>query len=266
MISTIRNKPFWRRALPKLLSAAFWLCLWQWAYAAVGQEILVAPPRDVLLRLVRLAQTGTFWLTALFSMGRIVEGFLLGVLLGTGLAVLTECSAVLDALFRPLLGVMKATPVASFIILALVWVRAAQVPVFACVLIVLPLVWANVSEGIRKTDQNLLGMARMYGFGAAGTIRRVYAPSILPYFTAACATGMGMAWKGGVAAEVLSSLPLSLGGEIYRSKIYLETGDLFAWTAVVILMSVLLERAMLQVVKSTGRRFGFGAREEDHGT
>lgn len=265
MISTIRNRSVRRRAALRLLSAAFWLCLWQWAYFAVGQEILVASPGDVLCRLARLARTGSFWLTVLFSMGRIVEGFLIGVLLGAGLAVLTESSSVLDALFRPALVVMRATPVASFIILALVWIRAAHVPVFACVVIVLPLVWANVSEGIRKTDPNLLGMARMYGFGASGTARRVYVPSILPYFTAACTTGMGMAWKGGVAAEVLSSLPLSLGGEIYLSKIYLETGDLFAWTAVVVLMSVLLERAMIRVVKAAGKRFGFGGEGESHG-
>lgn len=265
MISTIRNKSAWRRAALKLLSAAFWLCLWQWAYSAVGQEILVVSPGYVLSRLAQLARTGSFWLTVLFSMGRIVEGFLIGVLFGAGLAVLTECSSVLDALFRPVLVVMRATPVASFIILALVWMRSAQVPVFACVVIVMPLVWANVSEGIRKTDPSLLQMARMYGFGAAGTARRVYVPSILPYFTVACTTGMGMAWKGGVAAEVLSSLELSLGGEIYLSKIYLETGDLFAWTAVVILMSVLLERAMIGAVKATGRRFGFGVRGENHG-
>ena len=265
MISTIRNKRFPRRFLLALLSAAFWLFVWQRAYLAAGQEILVPSPAHVLFRLWELARQGGFWLTVLSSMERIVLGFLLGVLLGAAFAVATRLSSVLDALFGPVLGVVKATPVASFIILALVWMKSSRVPVFACVLIVVPIVWANVSEGIRKTDPGLLQMARMYRFGAARTVRMVYAPSVLPYFTAACTTGMGMAWKGGVAAEVLSSLPLSLGGEIYRAKIYLETGDLFAWTAVVVVLSVLLERAAVRMVKARGGRPRSGARGKEHG-
>lgn len=265
MIFTIRNKKRFHRAAVGTFSALFWVGAWQCAYLAVGQEILVASPLEVLSRLATLVCQGEFWLTALFSMCRISGGFLLGVLLGSGAAVLTESSLVGNALLRPVIGIMKATPVASFIILALVWMKSSQVPVFAAAVIVLPILWSNVSEGIRKTDRSLLQMARLYRFGRAGTLRRVYVPSVLPYFTAACTTGMGMAWKGGVAAEVLSSLPLSLGGQIYNSKVYLETVDLFAWTAVVILFSVLLERALLHAVKYAGKRYGFYSTEENHG-
>lgn len=264
MISITSRKRPARRAAFGLLSAAFWLCVWQRAAVRAGQEILVAPPAAVLRRLWELSGRADFWLTVLFSMGRVVEGFALGVVLGTAAAVLTEAVPFFDALFRPILGIIKATPVASFIILALVWMKSARVPVFVSVLIVLPLVWANVSEGIRKTDRGLLEMARLYRFGAARTVRLVYAPSVLPYFLAAGTTGMGMAWKGGVAAEVLSSLPLSLGGEIYRSKIYLETADLFAWTAVVVVLSVLLERAMVRLLRTADRRI-VRARGGEHG-
>jgi NitT/TauT family transport system permease protein len=265
MISIIRNKKRFRRIAVGAFSAFFWIGVWQWAYLAVGEEILVASPLEVLNRLADLVRQENFWLTVLFSMCRISEGFLLGALLGSGAAILTEVFPVGNALLRPVIGIMKATPVASFIILALVWMKTSQVPVFASALIVLPILWANVSEGIRKTDRGLLQMADMYRFGRIGTVRKVYLPSVLPYFTAACTTGMGMAWKGGVAAEVLSSLPLSLGGEIYQSKIYLETVDLFAWTAVVILLSVLLERALLRAVKYAGRRYGFYSGEDIDG-
>lgn len=271
MISIIKNKKSsrkmkgFRRAAVGAFSALFWIGIWQWAYLAVGQEILVASPMEVLRRLSDLVCRGDFWLTVVLSLCRISEGFFLGTLLGSGAAVLTETFFIGNALLRPVIGVMKATPVASFIILALVWMKTSQVPVFASAVIVLPILWANVSEGIRKTDRGLLQMASLYRFGRIGTVRRVYLPSVLPYFTAACTTGMGMAWKGGVAAEVLSSLSLSLGGEIYRSKIYLETVDLFAWTAVVILLSVLLERALLFAVKYAGRRYGFYFGEEHDG-
>lgn len=265
MISIIRNKKRFRQVAAGAFSAFFWIGVWQWAYWAAGQEILVASPLEVLHRLFELVRQGDFWLTVLLSVCRITEGFFLGVLFGCGAAVVTEASSVGNALLRPVIGIMKATPVASFIILALVWMKTSQVPSFASALIVLPILWSNVSEGIRKTDRGLLQMADLYRFGRIGTVRRVYLPSVLPYFTAACATGMGMAWKGGVAAEVLSSLSLSLGGEIYNSKIYLETVDLFSWTAVVIVLSVLLEQALLRLVKYAGKRYGFYSGEERNG-
>ncbi|MFU0833161.1 MAG: ABC transmembrane type-1 domain-containing protein [Oscillospiraceae bacterium] len=264
MIFTIRNRKIFRKIVAGIFAALFWVGVWQMVYLTVGLEILVASPAQVWKRLLELVFQREFWLTVLFSMCRIVEGFLLGVFLGIVAAVFSEISTIAQALIRPMVSIIKATPVASFIILALVWMKSQMVPVFASALIVLPILWTNLSEGIEKTDNGLLQMAKMYGFGTIGTVRSVYLPSVLPYFTAACTAGMGMAWKGGVAAEVLSSLPLSLGGEIYRSKIYLETVDLFAWTAVVILLSVLLERALLWTVEAVGKRYGFYSAEVGH--
>lgn len=264
MIFIIRNHKTLGKIATGIFAALFWIGAWQIVYLAVGQDILVASPAQVWNRISELLTKKEFWLTVLFSMCRIVQGFFWGVLLGIAASVLSEISSVAKALIRPMVGIIKATPVASFIILALVWMKSPMVPVFASALIVLPILWSNLSEGIRKTDSGLLQMAKMYEFGKIGTVRSVYLPSVLPYFTAACTTGMGMAWKGGVAAEVLSSLPLSLGGEIYRSKIYLETVDLFAWTAVVVLLSVVLERTLLWTVKAAGKRYGFYSAEAGH--
>ena len=147
-----------------------------------------------------------------------------------------------EALLRPVLRIVKATPVASFIILALVWIPSPGVPVFTSFLMVFPIVFENVLSGMRHTDRQLLEMGRMFRLSRAALFRQIYAPSLAPYLSAACATGLGLAWKAGVAAEVLANTRLSLGGKIYAAKIYLETPDLFAWTAVVIAMSVALEK------------------------
>lgn len=255
MISITKNSGL-RSAAGKVFSALFWLCVWQLAYSVVGQEILIVSPVQVFVRLSELVREKDFWLTVLFSMLRISEGFLAGVLAGTFLAVLSFAGRLLCDLIRPVVSIVKATPVASFIILALVWMQSPRVPVFAAALVVMPIVWENVREGIIGTDRNLLEMARSFRFGGARTVRRVYLPSVAPYFTAACATSMGMAWKGGIAAEVLSSIPLSIGGRIYEAKIYIDTADLFSWTAVVIIMSVLLEKLLVRAMQRAGRRFG----------
>ena len=121
---------------------------------------------------------------------------------------------------------------------------------------VLPMVWANVSQGIEATDAKLLEVARLFRFSRWKTLWKVYLPSVRPYFVAACTTGMGFAWKSGIAAEVLGTPRGTIGRELYNAKIYLETPDLFAWTAVVVLMSVLIEKGMLALLNRSRRRKG----------
>ncbi|MBW7573945.1 ABC transporter permease [Caproiciproducens faecalis] len=256
MTSTTQNKTiFQNKGFRKILAAVFWIGLWQLAYLTVKQEILIVSPVRVLQRLFELSQSTEFWLTAFLSMLRILEGFLLGVIFGCVLAVLTSVSRMMYEIFYPVISIIKATPVASFIILALVWIPSPHVPSFTSFLMVTPIVWANVVNGIKKTDRNLLQMAAVYRFGLARTVKRIYLPSAMPYFTAACTTGMGLAWKAGIAAEVLAVTPLSIGRQIYNSKIYIETDNLFAWTVVVIGMSVVLEFLMVRLMKKVGEKY-----------
>lgn len=228
-----------------LLAAAVWLAVWQFAYWLIGRDLLLASPLQVGSRLAELAMQGSFWATALMSLLRIMAGFGLGLLAGTALAVLTARSAVFLAVFQPAISAIRATPVASFIILALVWMSSSRVVIFIVFLMVMPVIWANVTEGIRKTDPQLLEMARVFGFTRSQVVRLIYIPSISPFFAAAATTGLGLGWKAGIAAEVLSTPRLSLGGELYNAKIYLETADLLAYTVVVILLSLLLEKLLL---------------------
>ena len=87
-------------------------------------------------------------------------------------------------------------------------------------------------------------MAKTYRFPLFKTVRLVYLPSLRPYFVSAITTAMGLAWKSGVAAEVLCVPKASIGTQIFNTKLYLEIPDLFAWTAVVVVLSLLLEKAL----------------------
>jgi NitT/TauT family transport system permease protein len=255
-ISTIQNSnSVSARILRKLFAAAFWLALWQVLYMIVRQEILIVSPVCVLQRLFLLGTDGAFWMTVLSSMLRILIGFLVAVLAGTVLAVLTSSVRIFYDLFHPVISIVKATPVASFIILALFWIQTNHVPVLIAFLMVVPVIWGNVENGIKKVDPKLLQMAKCFDFGAVKTFKRVYVPSIMPYFTAACTTGMGLAWKAGIAAEVLAYAEPSIGRQIYNAKRDIETADLFAWTVVVIIMSVILEWLMVKIMKSVGSKY-----------
>lgn len=234
--------PRWAAAVVTL---AVWLLLWQAAYRLVGRDLLLASPWAVCRRVAALAATGAFWRTAAGSMGRILLGFLSAVALGTLLAALTARFRALYTFFALPMDLIKATPVASFVILALVWIKGQNLSAFVSFLMVLPLIWRNVHEGIRSTDKGLLEMARVYRLSRWRTLRAVVVPAAAPHFLAAVRVGAGFAWKAGVAGEVIAIPKNAIGTELYEAKVYLETTDLFAWTAVVILLSVLLERTVV---------------------
>lgn len=254
MTSTIRDKNTRLSPALRLGAVAVWLLLWQLASMAVGLPLLLPSPLAVLLRLGQLCTGADFWLTVASSLLRILLGFLLGVLFGTALAGLCWRFRLIDALARPLLGVLKSTPVASFIILALVWVKTTWLATVISFIMVLPLIYANVREGIDSADRQLLEMAQVFRLSRRKTFRYCYLPAILPFFLSAISSALGFAWKSGIAAEVLGRPARAIGSQIYDSKIYLETPDLFAWTLVVILLSVLLERLAVRFVRWAGKR------------
>ena len=252
--STTRDKNTRLSPALRLGAVAVWLLLWQLASMAVGLPLLLPSPLAVLLRLGQLCTGADFWLTVASSLLRILLGFLLGVLFGTALAGLCWRFRLIDVLARPLLGVLKSTPVASFIILALVWVKTTWLATVISFIMVLPLIYANVREGIDSADRQLLEMAPGFRLSRRKTFRYCYLPAILPFFLSAISSALGFAWKSGIAAEVLGRPARAIGSQIYDSKIYLETPDLFAWTLVVILLSVLLERLAVRFVRWTGKR------------
>jgi NitT/TauT family transport system permease protein len=242
-----------------LIPLIFWLVVWAIAALAVGKELLLPGPWTVVRALGALAVTGTFWATTAATLARVFLGLLAGVVLGVAIAVLTCASRWCDRLLSPLVRVIRATPVASFILLVLLWVATGRVPVVISALMVLPVVWGNVSRGIRETDPQLLEMAAAYRLGPGRTLARIYLPSVAPYFTAGVETGLGLAWKAGVAAEVLCRPKLAIGTQVFYTRTYLETADLFAWTLVVIVLSLLLETALVRVLRKGVARHGPGA-------
>ena len=180
---------------------------------------------------------------------RILSGFALGVAGGILLAVLTARSRFAEELLRPLRSVVKATPVTSFILLALLWLASDLVPLFIAFLMVLPIVWTSTADAIVHTDARLVEMGRVFGLSKAKILLKIYVPSVLPESLAACTTSLGFAWKAGVAAEIIALPQRSIGYQLYESKLRIETVDLFAWTLLVILLSMLLEWLLVSCMR-----------------
>lgn len=238
-----------RRYWVWLLVAAVYVAVWQLATLLAGNELLLPGPAATVRRFVVLLGRTDSWLRAGISLLRIVAGYVCGVLCGLFLAVVSARFRFADALLAPLRSIVKATPVTSFILLALLWLRSGVVPAFISFLMVMPIVWANVLMAIRATDPRLLEMARAYRFSKGMLLKNVYAPAVLPAFLASCTTALGFAWKAGVAAEILALPQLSIGYALYMSKLHIETLDLFAWTMLIVILSMLLETLLTRLLR-----------------
>ena len=245
-----------RKPLISLLVLIFWVGLWFLAAKLVGKELLLPSPDQVARRFYELAAEPAFWTTIGCSILRVLTGILSATVLGVLLAVLTEKSALFKLLLSPLMTLVKSTPVASFIILALIWLGRGILPAFISGLLALPVVWANVSAGIAAQDPQLLELAKVYSFPRERVLRRITIPTVLPYFRSALSSALGLGWKAGIAAEVLTVPQNSIGKMIYESKLYLETTSLFAWTLTVILLSLVIERILLRFIRQGSRKGG----------
>ena len=233
----------------------FWLGLWSFTAWRLGQPLLLPLPHRVAACLWGLMKSPSFWSTTGASLLRVLTGLVLAVVLGCVLAVLTERYEWLNARFSPVLTLIRSVPVASFILLAVLWIGRDRVPVFIVVLMALPVVWSNVAAGIHTTDPALLEMSRAYQFSRWRQLRRVWLPSVMPQFLSACRTALGLAWKAGVAAEVLTVPAKSIGRMLYTTKQNLEVEELFAWTAVVVVLSLIIEQGLLSLLSAAGSAY-----------
>ena len=233
----------------------FWIIIWEALSLIVGQELLLPAPLQVLTVWFGLLKTGEFWTATGMSLLRILIGFAAAVVVGCLLAACTARIYVVRMFLSPILQLIRTAPVASFIILTFVWIQEDYIPAFIAFLMVVPLVWANVEEGIHRTDEKLLEMGRVYGLSGRTIWEKIRIPSLMPYLLTALQTGLGFAWKSGVAAEVICRPNLAIGDLLYQAKQYLATPEVFAWTLTVVLLSLCIEKGLVFLFKKFGKRY-----------
>jgi len=221
----------------------------------IGEELFLPSPVSVIRTLIGLLGTKDFYIAIGSSFLRIGAGFAAGLLLGAGLALLSLKMRAVRILLRPMMTVIKSIPVASFVILALILVGSRHLALLICFLMVLPVIYTNTLAGLDSTDPQLLEVAKIYGTPKGRTLLYIYFPAAAPYISAGITVALGLCWKSGVAAEVIGLTAGSIGRKLYDAKIHLNIAELFAYTAVIVLVSRVFEKAALWLFKLIRRKF-----------
>lgn len=236
--------------LGKIIAVFFALLIWQIAAEVIDQSILLVSPVDVALRMLNIWQVEGFASSILFSFCHIAGGFLIALAAGIILAALSARFPWVETALWPFMITVKTVPVASFVVICLIWLSAENLSVFISFLIVLPVVYGNILAGLKDEDKKMAELAQVFRVPLLKRIMYIHMPQIKPFVMSACATSLGMSWKAGIAAEIIGTPDGSIGKQLYYAKIYLDTDDLLCWTVIIVVISVMFEKLFMLMLRT----------------
>ena len=238
----------------RLLAVLFWLLLWQVGAAALNSRILLVSPLQTLIRLAELICSLSFWQTVMNTSGQVMAGFGLALGLALPLSFLAGRFGLVSALLSPALKALRSIPVASFIILALILLPSRMLAVLISFMVAFPILYQAVADALQRRSTALQEAAAVFRLNGWRRLRYLDAFQLLPALATACRMCVGMCWKAGVAAELIGIPRQSIGERLQQAKLYLDTADLFAWTAAIIVLSAVFERAVLWMIDTAAKR------------
>ncbi|PKM51768.1 MAG: ABC transporter permease [Firmicutes bacterium HGW-Firmicutes-7] len=250
MLFITKNKTLFH----KVCALLFLIFIWHIVAWIINEELFVPTPFSTFKALNSLVFDSDFWVVIGTSIYRVLLGFTISIVIGIITGIASGLNKMIYELFHPMIVIVKSTPVLSFIIIALLWFDSGDVPIFICFLMCYPIIWTSVVQGIKQVDIDLLEMAKIYQIKTRYVIKNIYIPTAIPYLISGILSGLGLGWKVTVAAEVLSHPKYSIGAYLHDAKIYLESDQLFAWTIVVIILSMVFENIFNRSVKFVGSK------------
>lgn len=222
-----------------------WIAVWQAVAWIVHNPIMLVGPVETVKALAQLIVTEDFWRSLGASFVRIAGGFLAGSAVGIVLAWFSCRRKGIEDILAPLVRILKSVPVASFIILALIWFGASGIAFFISFIVVLPILYLNTLEGLHSVDPALAEMAEVFHIPSGSLLKYIEIPAAWPFLTSAFELALGMSWKSGIAAELIGQYRNSIGNHLYMDKIMLDTAGILAWTVVIVLVSWGFEQLFL---------------------
>lgn len=227
----------------------FWLCLWQVLTLVTHNNILIAGPIETIAKLMELMTTTTFWLSMGMSLLRIMAGFFLALLLGICLAILSYKWKLAEEFLAPLMSVLKTIPVASFVVLFLIWFKSDYLSTAVVSVICLPMLYLPFVEALKAQQKDIREMAEVFQISTMGRVFYITIPEVLKTVSAQLQVTMGMAFKSGVASEVIGTPAKSIGLQMYFSKVSLDTSMLLAYTFALIVLGTVAGRSFSLLIR-----------------
>ena len=243
------SSKYFFKVAKKLIIIFIWLVIWQLLANVIGVSFIFPSVTDVLKALLELIGTKDYYRIILSSGLRISIGFLMAFVVGIITATLAGRFKIIKDFLEPVMQLLKTIPVTSFIILVLIWAGSQNVSIVISFIITLPMIYSGLLSGIAQVDIKLIQMSHIFRMSKIKTLKYIYIPQVYPYIVSSLKVAIGMCWKAGISAEVIGLSKNSIGTQMYYSKLYLMTAQLFAWSITVVVVSFLAEKIYLVIMR-----------------
>ncbi len=224
-------------------STFLWILLWHIAAKSANKNLLfkIPLPLETFKAFLDYTSKPEFWEAVYNSIFHIVSGFVFAVVFGLICGLLSGSSSAFKIFTAPIARIIRSMPVAALIFLAWLWIPSTAIPSFIAFLMVFPIVWLQIENSLLSIDKRLIEMAKVMGMSRVKIIKNIKAPYVLPALRNSAITGLGFAWKSGVAAEVICNPTGSIGAILSGAKNNLEYGAVFAIVLTIIILSLIME-------------------------
>lgn len=251
-----------KKILKISLIVLFWIAIWyllSFVHALIynmdlANNLLLPYPHQVIVKLFKLLFTKSFYISTAASLIRIVISTLLAVAVGVLSAIICSKFDFLNDLLKPLLATIKSVPVTVFVFILYLLILDFT-SMLITFLMVFPIVFSNVYEGLKSIDKDLLEVCNLYKLPLKKRFKALYLPTVMPYFVSALTSAVGLAWKAGIAAEALCPPDNSMGLHISFAKQNIENDELFAWALTLVAVNLIFELFFKKAILSLSRKW-----------
>jgi ABC-type nitrate/sulfonate/bicarbonate transport system permease component len=240
-----RRQSFGERLLrkrgPGVLAFVAFIALWQLAIVIFDPSPILFPgPADTAEDWWQAVEDGSMWAATSDSMYAMLVGLTISLAVGIPLGLWIGMSPTADLVTSPYLWGFFAMPRIALAPLMVLWLGfGTEIKIWLVVLSAIIPIILSCKDGVQTTDEGLVRAARSFGAGRLQLFAKVIAPSTLPFIASGIRNGISRGFVGLLVIE-LTVGGGGIGTEVMRSMRDLDTARMFAFTATLIALALVL--------------------------
>lgn len=210
----------------------------------VNQSIILPSFLDVFNRLVTILSDSPFYVHLFYTLFRVVLGTVVAFVLSFIFAILSYDFDFVDNALKPIVLISKTIPNITYILLVLIWFSREMSVFFVTLLILFPVLYTQISSALLGINPEHLEVLKLYPETYFYRLFKVILPLIKISLIEGIKGALSLGFKVGVMAEILGQVQPGLGYLMHLARMNFETVDLFAYTAIMIMVVVLIEKGI----------------------
>ncbi len=235
---------FSKRKFNIILSACafftMWL-IWLIAYYSVRNDYIIPSFSETIKSFGVCLISADFWTAFAFTVLRTVGSFAISFVFATALVASGAIFGKINAFIKPFIDVMRTLPTLAVVLILLFWTTPSVAPVVVTVLVLFPMIYAQLYAAVKGIDGGIIEMAEVYGIAKRERLTKMYLPMISPSILAQTGANISLGIKVMISAEVLAGTYESMGGLMQNARVYVDMPRLAALTLIAVLTGLCID-------------------------